>query len=159
LEVVVSVYATGSLVLEAYELVLPAITQTMRTGVAKRSDGCLRVSVKQSEGDWKNVLVKHFGDRDKWDHGYNVVAASKEEISIRTGLTSREIQMMHPELVEPGDTVYYGNAMSPTIIVSFSGVEAYFDEMFCKWLLAAILALIQHELEQQKAASKEFYAE
>ena len=149
-----SVYVTDSLVREAVAMVTPAIHATLK-GAAKRRHGYLLISALQ-EG-WQEIEGFEFGDRPEWELDYYKVAAAKDEISRRTGLTTREVQYMHPELLEPGDTVYYGNAKTDTIIVSFSGVEPYFDELFAKWVLAAILALIQHKLEHQRDAAVDKY--
>jgi len=150
---------SSGLVEHAIGLAEPSISQTLG-GTAKRMAGHLRVTAcSPDRSKWVVVATRDFGDRKHWEHDYEGHATAKEAISRRTGMSSREVQQMHPELLEPGDTVYYGSVvgMGGTIVVAFSGVEAWFDELFASWVLAAILALIQHELEGQRAEGKEYY--
>ena len=153
-----SAYMTAELAKKAIDLASPSIKETLNL-VAKRFAGHLRVS-SRVDGEWTTLATRDFGDPSVWEGDYKRHATGKETISQRTGLSSREVQLLYPELLEPGDTVYYGSVVSPggTIVVAFSGVEAYFDEMFAKLVLAAILALIQHTLELQKAAGLETFA-
>jgi len=144
-----SAYLTTEIVNKAINLHHSSIELTLDE-VTKRHAGHMRVSAFR-DGEWQLVATRDFSSRETWEYPYDEHATGKEAISKRTGKASRTVQEMYPELLQPGDTIYYGNAMSETIIVSFSGVEAYFDEMFCKWVLATCLALIQHELEEQKA--------
>jgi hypothetical protein len=152
-----SSYLHRSVANNAIAMVRPSIEMTMKSGIAKRFAGHLRISALK-DGEWRLVAYHDFGDRETWEHPYEEIAIAKETISKRTGKTSREVQTMHPELLVQGDTVYYGNAMTETIIVSFSGDEPYFDEMFSVWTLAAYLALVQHGLERQRERGLDFYA-
>jgi hypothetical protein len=150
---------TEAMAERAIDLSLPFIEGLMADGLAKRTDGYLIVSRVEQFGDGFVPLVnRSFGDPATWEHPYREVATSKNEISCRTGLTSREVQLLHPELIAPGDTIYYGSAVSKTIVVAFSGVDAYIDELIAKVVLATSLALVQQELERQKATGTTIFA-
>ena len=138
----------------ALNMVSPSVELSL-TSVAKRNAGHLRVTHKRGDGTWELLGFRDFGNRKRWEHNYEAHAIGKEEISQRTGLPTREVQNKHAELLEPGDTVYFGSVVSDdgTIVIAFSGVEAFFDEMFAKWLLAAILALIEKKVEELKAST------
>jgi hypothetical protein len=135
---------------QAIQLATPSIRAAL-SGTAKRYAGHLRVSYRL-DGRWAPAETADFGDRFKWEHDYERYATSKEEISQRTGKSTREVQYLHPEQLEPGDTIYFGSVVSDdgNIVVAFSGFEAYFDEMFAKWVLAICLALIEHSLSLVK---------
>lgn len=148
-----SLYLTPAMAKQAISLALPSITAAMDTGVAKRHDLFIVISTRSLNGDRWNYIASHAcGDINNWEYSYDAVATSKDEISRRTGLSSREVQTMHPELLEPDDTIYYGNAIRNNIIVSCSGVQAWFDEVFANIVLQFCLGLIQSKLEDQKAS-------
>jgi len=152
-------FVTTELVERAFRMAEPSIQLTLAE-TAKRVAGHLRVTARSyDKSRWVLLATRDYGSRAKWEHDYPGHATAKEAISQRTGKSTREVQLMHPEMLEAGDTVYYGSVVSPdgSIVVAFSGVEAWFDEMFASWVLTAILALIQHELERQRAAGNEYY--
>jgi hypothetical protein len=152
-----AIILTKDLVEEAILMAEPSIVQALARK-AKRNAGHLRVSAA-IDGRWQLLGTRDFGDPDTWEHDYRGHATAKEAISRRTGKSTREVQQMYPELLEAGDTVYYGSVvgMNGKLVVSFSGVEAWFDELFAKWVLASIIALIQHDLELQRATGHERY--
>jgi hypothetical protein len=154
-EDIMSVFLTKELVNEAMEMVEPSIVWTLEN-VAKRFAGHLRVSALV-DGEWVTLATRDFGEPSEWEYDYEGVATSKECISQRTGLPSAEVQALHPELVESGDTVYFGSVVSDgkTIVVSFSGVEAYYDEMFSGWTLAAVLAVLKAAMAEQRQSGAE----
>ncbi len=155
-----SVYVSKRVAEFAIDLVQPSIEQTLRCA-AKRNAGCIRVSTRRSDGSWVILAQRIFGQpREAWEHDYEGHATAKERMSQRTGLGSREVQCLHPEAIMPGDTVYFGSVVSAdgNIVVAYSGVEAFFDEMFAKWTLAAILALIEQKLEEQRATQAAFFS-
>ncbi|HMI09194.1 MAG TPA: hypothetical protein VK497_02240 [Candidatus Saccharimonadales bacterium] len=117
-------FLTKKMVGQAIDMAMPSIDFVLRT-VAKRHAGHLRVSTVVN-GGWETIATRDFGDRSTWQHEYEEHATGKEEISQRTGKSSRAVQSMYPELLEHDDTVYYGSVISPggTIVVAFSGVEA-----------------------------------
>ena len=107
-----SVYLTPELANQAIAINETAVVNLL-THLTNRYAGHLRISALQ-DGRWHYVASRDFSVREGWEHPYEEVAKSKDLISRRTGKTSREVQQMHPELTEPGDTIYYGNAVSPT---------------------------------------------
>jgi hypothetical protein len=142
---------------DAVDMVVPAINFSLKRH-AKRVAGHLRVS-HLVDGNWCVITTRDFGQRDTWEYDYEGHATAKEELSQRTGKATRDVQSKDFELLEQEDTVYFGSVVSPggTIVVAFSGVEAHYDEMFAKWVLAACLGLIEHELERQRNAGVEYY--
>jgi hypothetical protein len=144
----------------AIKLTRPAIEQLLNDRVlANRYAGHLRVSTVV-DGAWVTLTTCDFGRRAEWEHPYERHATGKEQISQRTGLSSHEVQALHPELTVPGDTIYAGSAISrgKAIVVAYSGIQSYLDRLIAEWVLAACLALITHDLESQKAGGAEFYA-
>ena len=141
----------------AFKLVQPVIEFTLEH-IAKRNAGHLRMSVLVN-GEWHNLLTHDFGVRDDWEHDYEGHATGKEKISQRTGLTSREVQARFPELLEIGDTIYFGSVISPggTVVSAFSGVEAYYDEMIAQFPLTAYLGLLEGELAFLKDENSGIY--
>lgn len=153
-----SYYLTEEMAREAVRLAFPSMEAAMDSGLAKRRDGHIVISKQEAYSkQWKTVWEYSLGDPDNWEHPYGQVARSKDEISRRTGLSSREVQQMHPELAWPDDTIYYGNCIGSGIIVSFSGVDAYIDEVFATIIHQLCLGLIQQKLEAQKARSLTMY--
>jgi hypothetical protein len=155
-----SQYLTIQTAKRAIDVARPSIERVLNDrGLAKRYAGHLRVSSKL-DGIWSLLATHDFGKRSEWEHPYEDHAASKERISQRTGLSSREAHALYPELIIPTDTVYDGSTISPgkTIVVAYSGVESYFDELFTKWVLAGCLALIDHKLATLKSTGTEYYA-
>lgn len=150
-------YLDFDMAARAITMMVPSIEHGLANH-AKRFAGHIRVS-SYANGEWMSLATRDFGDREQWEHDYEGHATAKELISQRTGKSTREVQLMHPELLEIGDTVYYGSVVSDDgkIVVAFSGVEAFFDEMFAKCVLAVCLALIQQRLQHQVDAGKEYF--
>jgi len=155
-------YFNREMAQQALQMMIPSITAALVGPSANRSEGYIRVSALQEDGNWETFLTHDFGNRTGWQYDYEKYATSKAMITQRTGKPSREVHGVYPELVEDGDTSYFGSVTSPggTIVVAFSGVQSYFDVMFAEWVLAACLGLIQHELERCKTVGEEdFYGE
>ncbi len=136
----------------AIEFVSPYIRLLMETGVAKRNDLNVVVALRHpSPAGYTVMAEKSFGDPDNWEHPYDKIAYGKTDISARTGLTSREVQLMRPELLERHDVMFWGNAVLGDIIVSCSGVQPWFDEAIANAIAWLCRALIQQDLEDHKA--------
>jgi hypothetical protein len=126
--------------------------------VAKRHEGHIRASVKIND-EWVVAATQDFGNRSKWEYEYEVVATSKMDITQRTGLSTREVQALYPTMLKTGDTIYFGSVISAAkdVVWSYSGVEAYYDEMFSKWGLAAYEAFAEHWATLRRNNSKGIY--
>lgn len=90
------------------------------------------------------LAFRQFGDTGEWSHDYQAIAHGKTAISARTGLSSREAQLLHPELLEENDVLYWGNAICGDIIVSCSGIQPWMDEAIAKAVLAILMGM-QHQ--------------
>lgn len=117
----------------------PLIQGLMDKGVAKRND--LHIIVGNSDGEV--LATESMGNPDKWEYPYDLIAQSKFDITVRTGKPTRIVQQLTPELAgELGDTFYWGSWIDGGIVVACSGVQAYWDEAFCKVITAIIRAMV-----------------
>jgi hypothetical protein len=150
-----SYYLTKKLADEAIDIATPTILQSMKRGFVKRFDLHIVISVMDPDGRWKTLTERSFGNPDNWEYHYDDVARNKDNISRRTGMPTRYVHEVHPELLEPGDTVYWGNAMMDNVIVSCSGVQEWGDEMFSFIILDLCKGQIQRVLELLRAEGGE----
>lgn len=109
---------------------------------------------------WQNgyitVATESFGNPNEWEDTYMEIAHGKTAISARTGLTTREVQTMRPDLLEDSDVIYWGNAACGDLIVSCSGTDEWFDEAISKTVLSLWQAFIQDEFESKKTHTRGF---
>jgi hypothetical protein len=153
-----SAYLNEEIANAAIEHALPSIKRAMKTGLAKREDGHIVISVREpGRLNWTRLVEHSLGAKLYWAHPYDEIARQKDQISRRTGLTTRQVQQMQPELSVTGDTIYYGNAMQSGIIVSYSGVDAFIDEMFANIILQFCLGLIRKQLADHIAKGNTEY--
>lgn len=113
---------------------------------AKRTHLSVVIGRRNPNGSFQRISFKNFGYVPEYEHDYQEIASKKAELSARTGLSSREVQLMHPELLQYGDTCFFGSVICGDIVVAASGIEAYFDEACAKIVLAIILGLIEHKI-------------
>lgn len=113
---------------------------------AMRTHLSVVIGRRNPNGSFQRIIVKNFGYAAVYEHDYQEIASKKAELSARTGLSSREVQLLHPELLQYGDTCFFGSVICGDIVVAASGVEAYFDEACAKIVLTIILALIEHKI-------------
>lgn len=143
----------------AIELAEPLIAHLVLEGVVNRPHLHVIVAMRDDSisHDLYQVLArKSFGQN--WEHAYDEIAKGKTEISARTGLTSREAQMMYPELLVSSDIMFWGNAVSVDLIVSCSGVQPWFDEAISKTILGLCQALAHDRVQalRQEASGDTF---
>ena len=142
---------------QAIELTTPFIRNLMDKDAVNKAHLHVVVALRdESQFDRSYFVLAQtsFGDVDQWKHNYNDIAHGKTEISARTGLASREVQTMHPELLLESDIMYWGNAVSGDIIVSCSGVQPWFDEAISNAILWLCKALVQTEVEERRQMAK-----
>lgn len=142
---------------KAVEMVLPAVQALMGQDVLKRRHLHIVVldpaftpaDIPVAVWQVKAILFEHsVGDRKEWKKPYDTFARSKAFLSWRYGLPTQAIQSRCPHLLEAGETVYYGSAISDGLVVGVSGVQPYFDQMIASWVLEACRALaIERHLE------------
>lgn len=105
-------------------------------------------------GEYQNLPILFdysVGDPAAWEWDYNLYVQGKALITLRTGLSSRDVLMTKPQLLMPGDPLYWGSAIIDGVIVGVSGVEPHFDEMFARMTAAALCAEATHYAEALKA--------
>lgn len=144
----------------ALEVVEPAILAASARGIIKRDHGCLVVLDPKIpyEPKYKTagplfekdvVIFEHQYEgagSESWEHPYDLIALSKAFISWKTGLPSRQVLMEAPHLYEVDMTKFGGSAVENGLVVAFSGVEEYFDQMISEMMLAAIKGVCLHEM-------------
>jgi hypothetical protein len=135
--------------------VVSALVRALFRGPAKRQHGHLIAGVRKDDGSASTVLIEKSFGRRGWAHRYDNIARKKFGISVRTGLSSREVQQMRPDLLEVDDTIYWGSAVVGNIVVAFSGIQPWFDEAISYALAYLLRALIQDRLEELKASALE----
>lgn len=149
------VVATPQMVSLAINTALPTIHEMQETKIAKRFHGHITVStIDEWGGDATRLGSYSLGVRGNWLHPYKEIAENKEGISLRTGLTTREVHEDYPELIVEGDVPWKGTAVNKKykIVVAFSGVDEYIDEAIAEIVLAIIVGLIREEEAKQAAA-------
>ena len=139
----------------AIELAEPLITNLAETGTTRRHDLFVLVGQRDERGRLLVFAEKVFGEEASWEHDYREIARGKGDITARTGLPSREVQLLHPELLRPTDVKYWGSVVSGNVIVAVSGVQPWYDEAIATSILALVRALIQDEITVMAEASPE----
>lgn len=133
---------------QAVEMHLATIEAQMKARIFKREH--LHIVVSKSDlprmdyADWisAGILYEHsIGSGGDWEHNYLDIARSKCFLSCSYQMSTREIQLLYPWLLEAGDTSYFGSVYRKGIAVACSGVEPYFDEMIAGWVLDTCCAL------------------
>ena len=153
---------TEALCERAMCIIRPSMYGAMDDAIVKRHQGCLVVldpkvprepkyktwSLDPQDPFEELVLYqRHIGYARDWDGPYDKVARAKAYASWKTGLPAQLIQQWAPYLYEEGWTKWGGSDVgNGGLVVAFSGVEAYFDQMFAEMMLAAIKAVCLHEL-------------
>ncbi len=145
---------TKEIAKEAIDLATPLILGLMDGDVTNRDDLHVVVAVNDdtpSPNEYELMAERSFGEPYRWDHNYADIARGKTMITARTGLTSRQVQLMQPELLVDGDVMFWGNTLLGNIIVSCSGVQPWFDEAISNTIAWLCRALIQERMEALKA--------
>jgi hypothetical protein len=122
-------------------------------------DGVLRTDAKRrhlavavgyiDDGNFIELANKEFRGDTPWETDYMFIARQKAALSAKHRMSTREIQLMHHELLEHGDIKYWGSVVVGNIVVGVSGVESYFDEAFAYMVAYLFRGLIQHSQERK----------
>jgi hypothetical protein len=128
----------------AIGLAIPTIDQCMEQGL---TDGrglhiVAGLRVPDSRGGFTGSLVSEYsiGDPDTWRHDFRLIAHGKLQLTARTGLPTRVVQLDRPELLQHDDIKYWGSAIKGDAIVACSGVQSRWDETFADIILRLWLA-------------------
>lgn len=149
----------------AWDMIQPAIAHGADQGVLNKFAGTIVVlnphmDLKQFLGSndpaadvlFMDTLNEEAVDKLK----YTTIALAKAAVSAKTGQPSRIVQQEMPHLYQEGDTKWGGSVVRNGLIVSFSGVQAVFDEMVAGWMADAIIALCRHEMTGVMANDSSF---
>lgn len=81
---------------------------------------------------------------------YKRIAYAKAFVSFLTGLPSHQVQQVSPMLYVPGMTKWGGSAVAGVgpmrLVVAFSGVQWYYDQMISEMMISAITALSHEQM-------------
>ena len=127
------------------------VADGMESGLFNRKH--LHVIVSLADGT--KICTHSIGKKKKWENAYNSVAKVKFGDTVRTQMPSRRVQSESPHMAS-GEYPYYGSWIDNGLIVAASGVQAYWDEVICKMIIATILGLIYEQQAKllAKAARK-----
>ena len=128
--------------------------ESLFSGPAKRTHLHVVVGTRTDDGQVTYLASRSFGERSEWEHAYDDIADGKLAISARTGLSSREVQLMRPELLEEDDVMFWGSVVVGNIVVACSGVQPWFDEAIAYALAYLCRALVQNSLERIKEEAR-----
>lgn len=120
-----SALLTEEMAREAMEMTNALVAEMRRRKVLESGD-CHMVVLDPITGDI--LAEKSFGDISRWRLRFDEIARSKAAMTRRTGTTSRDIQIRSPFLLQPGDTIWYGSAISDNLVVAVSGYKQEQDE-------------------------------
>jgi hypothetical protein len=137
---------------QALRLVYPSIKGILRVNQASRHLVVVVTTTNcQPNPFWHTAS---FGCQREWKLPHAEIATSRAETSADTGLGSAEFSPFH--LREKGAMcLYVGSAVQERIVVACSSpLRPYWDEMFSKWTVAAILAIMKQQLAEVSNASK-----
>jgi hypothetical protein len=138
----------------------PLIESFLAQTTTKGSDLFIAEALGYPDGTYQLLSWKSYGDPEKWDFPFDGIATAKIRISARTGLPSREAQLMRPELLNTAtDTIYWGSDLTKinvggqilNLIAGASGVQPWFDLLFARTVLNAHIALTQNIIEAVRA--------
>ncbi len=136
---------TKALVEEALAEAIPIVERMIESGTTEGRTGLQVFVADRTNG---RILTARFigeSDREKF---FASVAASKLDISLRTGRNTYDVRLCERD---EGETRYYGSVVLGNIVVAASGFQAYYDEMVCGILAHTIQAKMKaaaHVLEQ-----------
>jgi hypothetical protein len=121
----------------AWELLLPSIAKAFELGLANAHRGTILVYAPGATDATAPLFVGHVGTPDPQLAEY---ATGKAKVTLRTGLASSRVGQDFPHLYLDGDIKWPGATIRDGMVVSFSGVQGEYDEMFAEWFICAIRA-------------------
>ncbi len=156
-------FLTTAVAREAVDLVMSALSSGPVRNKLKRYAGYVVILVPviadvedafDEEGPlplqnivWPYTLFERsFGDGVEWTAKYDEIAHSKAQ-QLWRGQNSDGVTDIMPHLLYQGDTPYWGGVKRHGIVVAFSGVQSYFDQMISGMIADALKALAYHAWE------------
>ena len=155
-----SALLTAEMCARAWDILLPAIARAAETGVINKFDSTILVldpTVQYREGGLisdallfaNRVMVYEDADHDRSPTIYDTVATEKAMLSWRTGLSSREVQQSAPHLYQRADVKWAGSVVRNGLVVSFSGVQAEFDEWISGMMADLLDAMCRYAMNHK----------
>ncbi len=136
---------------QALELATPGVEAIL--AIAQRQDFCLLLGLRVSDRNGVVLAKKVWGNGEE----YFPIASRKFVITAREGISTREAQLVYPEMAgEEDDTIYYGSWITRKVMSSGSGVEPYFDEACSMHAVGCARALLTQKREAEVATGKAF---
>lgn len=143
---------TREMILQAVEIARPSAMAIFNlpgtTGDTKFVDGYVKVDGMEEHVEFT------LGTSEDEEKSFWSVAVTKESVSSRTGLDSREVVEMAPWLLEEGEYLYPGGVTRMGITVATSGVKGFADECIAGFVLDALIMLAHQEAARRKAANE-----
>jgi hypothetical protein len=118
---------------EAMALALPSIDRLLHRLNKHDLSICAFARINEGPG-YVTLMQDSLGDPNNWEYHYDEFARAKSRLSIRTGKDSREVILLHPELLRPGDIKWWGSISRGNLVIGASGLECHEDEASCKIL-------------------------
>jgi hypothetical protein len=122
----------------AWQLLLPSIAKAFELGLADAHRGAVLVYAPGATDAADPLFVGHVGTPDPQLQAW---ATGKARVTLRTGLASSRVGQDFPHLYVDGDIKWPGATLRDGLVVSFSGVQGEYDEMFAEWFISAIRAM------------------
>ena len=143
---------TGQVAEKAVAMVLPAITASMAGDTFKRATLHVVVGTRfrpplekrEYRADYfPELLIRcDIGAESEEIQKYRNHAYSKAGVTWRTGLPTRVVQVMQPELLLPGDIGYWGSWIERNIIAAAAGDYPHNNEYVSRLIIAACISLV-----------------
>ena len=88
-----------------------------------------------------------FGNKTEWndewgeEKNFYALATAKHDLSRREGMSSSQIVLLKPWLLERGDWLYSGSSCSDDLVCGVSGAKGEIDEMIADLLITTVKGL------------------
>jgi len=115
----------------ARDILIPSL---MAGGVVEDENFVLVIGCRSTR-QVMSVLV--IGGTIQKEYDLKKIALSKFELTCEYGMSTRQIQMLYPEMAD-GKTCFWGSAIDGDIVVAGSGYKSRDDEMVCTMVVAYI---------------------
>lgn len=98
----------------------------------------------QEDTELPILFERWFGNPKDWPrwsgNSYKEFAHGQARLSWRTGLSSREVVLVKPHLLLPGDCIHWGSSVYGGVVTGVSNsVKPFYDEMFATMTSAAMV--------------------
>lgn len=137
----------------AVQLALPML-EAARADTRVGESGFLHVVVmnplaRPGDCDFASAILyeESVGDPQRWDADYGAFARGKARLSWRTGMSSHEVVVARPHLLQAKDSMVWGSVCVDGIVVAVSGANPWFDEAFAAAVAHLFKAVVRGRRE------------